>query len=45
MNSILSKIEKFAKEQTNKFIIYILIIACVGFYLGFVYGRSFAALP
>lgn len=40
--TILSTIEKFAKEQTNKFIIYVLITACVLFYFGFVLGRTFA---
>lgn len=42
MKTILSTIEKFAKEQTNKFIAYILIAVFVLFYIGFILGRSFA---
>lgn len=44
MKSILFKIEKFATEQTNKFIVYVLVIASIGFYLGFIYGRASALL-
>jgi hypothetical protein len=42
MKYILFKVEKFARERTNKFIIYLLIIASIGFYLGFILGRFFS---
>ncbi|MFH6936922.1 hypothetical protein [Flavobacterium sp. FlaQc-30] len=45
MKAILLIIEDYAKKQTNKFIAYILIAAFVLFYIGFVFGRSFAVLP
>jgi ribonucleotide reductase beta subunit family protein with ferritin-like domain len=45
MKAILLVIENYAKKQTNKFIIYVLIVASVLFYIGFILGRSFAVLP
>ncbi|CAC9973719.1 hypothetical protein [Flavobacterium panici] len=41
MKTILFKIEKFAREKRNEFITAILIIAAIGFYLGFVFGRCY----
>lgn len=45
MKTILSTLEKLAKEKTNKFIAHILIAVFVLFYIGFVLGRSFAVYP
>jgi len=45
MKAILLLIDNYVKKQTNKFIVYVLIVAFVLFYIGFVLGRIYAKLP
>lgn len=44
MKAILLVIENYVKKQTNKFIIYVITVAFVLFYIGFVLGRHIANL-
>lgn len=44
MKTVLLKIEKFAEEKANDFIVLLLALASIGFYLGFIWGRHVANL-